>query len=139
MYIHTYIYVYIYIYIYMYMHCDTHICIHIWDSLRHCLVRRPHLQDAPASIPLADNLRTWILVFGGSDSSRILIVRGGILMSMGNFLEVLVLSRRIVAGIILVGRLGAARPPHELWTCLLACAWEKQNRDASEIEHNNHK
>ena len=50
------------------------------------------------------NLRTEILDFGGFDSSRVLTPRGGILMSIGNFPESL--SRRILAGIILVGRLG---------------------------------
>ena len=50
------------------------------------------------------NLRTKILDFRGFDSSRILIVRGGILMCVGNCPEVL--SQRILVGIILVGRLG---------------------------------
>ena len=49
-------------------------------------------------------LRTKILDFGGFDSSRILILRGGILMSMWNFPESL--SQGILVGIILVGRLG---------------------------------
>ena len=51
----------------------------------------------------AANLRTKILDFGGFDSSRISISRDGILMPIGDFLETL--SRRILAGIILVGRL----------------------------------
>ena len=50
------------------------------------------------------NLRTTILDFRGFGSSRILISRGGILMTMRNFLEVL--SQRIIVRIILVGRLG---------------------------------
>ena len=50
------------------------------------------------------NLRTKILDLGGSDSSIVLIPRGGILMSLGSFLESL--SQAILAGIILVGRLG---------------------------------
>ena len=50
------------------------------------------------------NLRTTVLDFRGLDSSRILILRGGILMSIGNILESL--SQAIVVGIILVGRLG---------------------------------
>ena len=50
------------------------------------------------------NLPAKILGFGGFDSSRILIIRGGILMCIGNFPEVL--SRRILVGIIVVGRLG---------------------------------
>ena len=47
------------------------------------------------------NLRTRILDLGGFDSSRILTLRGGILMSIGDFPETL--SQQI--WIILVGRL----------------------------------
>ena len=50
------------------------------------------------------NLRTKILDFRGFDSSRILSLRGGILTSIGNFLESL--SRGILVVIVLVGRLG---------------------------------
>ena len=50
------------------------------------------------------NPRTKILDFRGFDSSRILKLRGGILMSTGNLLEIP--SQQILAGIILVGRLG---------------------------------
>ena len=50
------------------------------------------------------NLRTTILDFRGFDSSIILMSRGGILMSVGIFLEVL--SQQILVGLILVGRLG---------------------------------
>ena len=50
------------------------------------------------------NLRTKILDFRGLDSSRILILRGGILMSIGNFPEIV--SQPVLAGMILVGRLG---------------------------------
>ena len=42
--------------------------------------------------------------FRGFDSSIILIIRGGILMSIGDFLESL--SHAILVGIMLVGRLG---------------------------------
>ena len=59
------------------------------------------------------NLHTKILDFRGFDSSIISSLRGGILMSVGDFLEVL--SQGILAGVILVGRLGAvgtgAPPP----------------------------
>ena len=44
-----------------------------------------------------------ILDFRGFDSSRILSLSGGILMSIGNFPESL--NQRILAGIILGGRL----------------------------------
>ena len=50
------------------------------------------------------NLRTKTLDFRGLDSSRILIVRGGILMSLGSFPETM--SQQILVGVILVGRLG---------------------------------
>ena len=50
------------------------------------------------------NLRTKILDFGGFDSSRILTSKGEILMFMGNFPQGL--GQQVLAGIILVGRLG---------------------------------
>ena len=52
------------------------------------------------------NLRTKILDLRWFDSSRILILRGGILMSIGNFPESL--SQAILVGRFLVGRLGVA-------------------------------
>ena len=50
------------------------------------------------------NLRTKILDFRGCYSSRILILRGGNLMSTGDFPESL--SQGILVGVILLGRLG---------------------------------
>ena len=50
------------------------------------------------------NLRTISLDVRGFDSSGILILRGGIIMSTGNFPESL--SQAILAGRFLVGRLG---------------------------------
>ena len=50
------------------------------------------------------NLRTNNPDFRGIDSSIILMLRGGILMSTGDFPKVL--SHQILVGIILVGRLG---------------------------------
>ena len=55
-------------------------------------------------ILLTANLRTKILDFRGFDPSIILILRDGILMSIGDFLESL--SQAILVGIMLVGRLG---------------------------------
>ena len=55
---------------------------------------------------LTANVRIKILDFGGLDSSRILILRGGILRSVGNLPESL--SQGILLGIILVGRLGVS-------------------------------
>ena len=50
------------------------------------------------------DLPTNIVDFGRFDSSMILILRGGILMSKGDFLESL--SQAMLVGIMLVGRLG---------------------------------
>ena len=50
------------------------------------------------------NVGTNIVDFGGFDSSVILILRGGILMSVGDSPESL--SQAMSAGIMLVGRLG---------------------------------
>ena len=53
---------------------------------------------------LTANLRTKIIVFRGFDSIIILVLRGGIIMFIGDLPERL--SRRILVRIILVGRLG---------------------------------
>ena len=50
------------------------------------------------------NLHANIMGFGGFDSSIILILRGGVLMCIGDFLESL--NQAILVGIMLVGRLG---------------------------------
>ena len=52
-------------------------------------------EKTPASADATVNLRTKILDFGGFDSSRILILRGGILMAIGNFPDIV--SQRILA------------------------------------------
>ena len=54
--------------------------------------------------PYTANPRTNNVDFRGFDSSIILILRGGILMSIGDFPECL--SQAILVGIILVGRFG---------------------------------
>ena len=56
------------------------------------------------------NLRTNIMDFRGFDSSVMLIIRGGILMSIGDFPETL--SQQILVGIMLEGRLGVS---HSKW------------------------
>ena len=58
------------------------------------------------------NLRTETLDFRGFDSIRILSLRGGVLMSIGDFPETL--SQEILAGRILVGRLGVAPSSRQL-------------------------
>ena len=64
---------------------------------------------AALAVAATATLRTKILDFRGFGSSRIFIQRSAILMSMGNFPEVL--SQQILAGRILVGRLGVQLPP----------------------------
>ena len=74
---------------------------------------------APRGAGCAADLRTnRIMDFRGLDSSIILILRGGILMSVGDFLESL--SQAILVGIILVGRLGVRRKARKIrlrWSC----------------------
>ena len=68
----------------------------------------------PCQSRATDNLRTKIMMSRGFDSSRIVSLRGGILMSTGNFLEML--SQLSLVGIILVGRLGVClNPGRVLW------------------------
>ena len=61
--------------------------------------------ESPRLRPIFVRTSTKILDFRGFDSSRILILRRGILMSMGSFLQVL--NQRIWVGIMLLERLGA--------------------------------
>ena len=102
--VYMYMCIYIYIYIYVYIYIYIYICIHI-------LI----INNKPWTLPFgrtqyvpwerrASMGRSEILDFGGLVSSRVLTSRGGTLRSMGNFPETL--SQRILAGIILVGRLG---------------------------------
>ena len=89
--LYTCIYIYIYIYIY----------------ITPRIVRAPHRGRPGGRDLYTASLRTKILDFGGFDAGRILILRGGIPRPIGNFLESL--SQAILAGILLVGRLGVAR------------------------------
>ena len=67
-----------------------------------------HLRPSAASIPLrTPDFRTKILDLRGFDSSIILTLRDGIVMSKGNSPEVL--SQAILVWIIVVGRLGVCR------------------------------
>ena len=63
------------------------------------------------------HLHTKILDLRGFDSSGILILRVGILMSMENFPKSL--SQRILVGIVLVGRLGVLWHPRGRATLVL--------------------
>ena len=67
------------------------------------------------------NILTKILEFRGFDSSIILISRGRIIKSIGNFPEGL--NQRILVGITLVGRLGVSResPPRRARSLSSTC------------------
>ena len=66
---------------------------------------RPAAATASAAIcSFTPNLPTNIVDFGGFDSSIMLFLRGGILMSIGNFPESL--TQAILVGVMLIGRLG---------------------------------
>ena len=62
------------------------------------------------------NLPANIVDFGGFDSSIMLFLRGGILMSIGDFPESL--SQAMLVGTMLVGRLGVPRRGPSKRTCL---------------------
>ena len=96
--IHTHTHIYIYIYIYTSICCNMLYCV----IILYVLYNWPDAERG--RFRGAANLPTRILDFKGFDSSRILILRGGILMSVGNFPESL--SQGILAGVILVRRLG---------------------------------
>ena len=71
--------------IYLYIKIEIEIEIEIErEEEAAAAARRPHSPAMWARAHTA-NLRTKILDFGGLDSSRILSLRGGILMSIGNF------------------------------------------------------
>ena len=75
--VYIYIFIHTYIYIYIYTHTYTCICIYyVYIYIR-------TFAAAPASWALAASLRTKILDFQRFDSSRILILRDGILRPTG--------------------------------------------------------
>ena len=75
---------YIYIYIYIYIHTSIHT--HTHTDLADASVAGPFPREPKGDCTA--NFRPKILDFGGFDSSRILISRGGILMSKGNLLDI---------------------------------------------------
>ena len=125
MHMHIYIYIYVwrdthntntYIYIYAHIGNTVNTILTLWNKqcmASSCSHPRPsppnQLTTQPTLRFLAHgstaNLRTKILDFRGFVSSRILILRGGILLSVGDFPESL--SQAILVGRLLVGRLGA--------------------------------
>ena len=78
-------------------------------------------------------LSTKILDVRGFDSSKILRLRGGLLMSTGTSPEML--SRRILAGIILAGRWGAVLPA-DVRRCYAASAQARERASARARENN---
>ena len=131
--IYIYIYTYTYVYIYIYREREIHNYTYIYILLIVCFILLPATEESAASTPKAvvqcktievactgqedlprvatANLRTNIMDLGGFESSKILILRGAILMSVGDFPESL--SQAILVGIMLVGRLGVGHD-HEL-------------------------
>ena len=111
-----YIYIYIYMYVYVCMCIYTYIYIYIYTynraakkcapmqtsatGAKRCGTGETALQIRPISV-----LIFWI---SGFDFSIILILRGGILISIGISPDIL--SQAILVGIILVGRLGVVGP-----------------------------
>ena len=76
-----------------------------YTSTLYAVQTKPYMLSnlRPCQLVCTANLRTKIMDFTGFDSSIILIIRGGIHMSIRISPEVL--SQRILAGVILVGRL----------------------------------
>ena len=118
-YIYTYIYIYIY-YIYIYIERERERGIHLVHCIAHAQLQRVCTltragtafagrvtQKSTRTCRVTADLRTKILDFRGFDSNMILSLSGFILMSTGDFPESL--SLRILAGLILVGRLGVSR------------------------------
>ena len=100
--IYTYICIYIYIYIHTYIHPYKDLLnLEGAPAGGRRGARGSKKQDTSSS---AANLRTKIMDVRGFDSSRFVISRGGIPRPTGNFPESL--SRAILAGRFLVGRLG---------------------------------
>ena len=89
-----YVCMHMYIYIYIERERETCMCIYIYIHIYNTIVYNV----------LRPISRLTIVDLKGLDSSIILILRGGILMSVGHFPESL--SQAILVGIILVGKSG---------------------------------
>ena len=123
MYMYIYIYIYTYVYIYIYTHVYVYTCLYIYmchhtevfsgttpsPISHHHIIPTLLINLVPRHTSMCSpNLLTNIVGFRGFDSSTILIQRGGILMSIGDFPESL--RQAILVGIMLVGRLGVDTP-----------------------------
>ena len=89
-----------YVYIHIYVYTSIHIHVFIYTYVLR--IRN----DSKGLAEDAANLRTKILDFRGFGSSVVLSLRGGVLMSIGNFPESL--SQQILVAMLLVGRLGVS-------------------------------
>ena len=97
MHIHMYIYIYRHIYIYIYVCICMYVCMYVYIYIYIYNTNNTTTANPP----------TNIVGFRGLDSSIILIIRGGILTSIGDFPESL--SQAMLVGTMLVGRLGMRR------------------------------
>ena len=100
-------YICIYIYIYRYVSPASRRGRDKWGRRRSAAIP----PNAPGSSQKSStaNLRTNIMDFRGFDSSAIINFRGELPRHVGVFPEIM--SQAILAGIILVGRLGVLTPP----------------------------
>ena len=105
MYTCVYIYIYMYTHVYMYIYIYT-LCIYIYMYIYIYIYICPRRRDVrPRELASTANPPTNIVDFSGFDSSIILVLRGGIPRSIGNFPESF--SQAMLVGTMLVGRLGA--------------------------------
>ena len=104
--VYIYIYIYISLYIYIYIHICVYACVCIYIYIYIYIYIGTSPRRRKNTPHRAANLHTKILDFRGFHSSIILILSGGTLMSMGDLQESL--RQRTSAGMILVGRSGAA-------------------------------
>ena len=111
---HTCMHTYMHPYIHAYVHTCTHACTHkqpqfidvVTVVIAICHSYNNHTRSIVYNMNTA-NIRTKILEFRGFDSSRIVMLRGGIPRPLGNFPESL--SQQILAWRFLVGRLAVVR------------------------------
>ena len=91
-------------------------CTYDTERAHTLMIRLTHFHAFPNRVCATANLRTKIVHFRGFDSSIILKLRGGILMPIGKFPEML--SQPLLVGIILVERLGVFQENHTTFVTL---------------------